>query len=735
MTSRFKIQGISCASCVGRIERGVSALPGVRSVVVNLATGEATVDSDLEADKVAAKITQIGYPAEVIGKEKPEEESVGTDPLKRDFLVAAAFTVPIVLLDMGVHFVPAAHHFIERTVGLGGLHLVLFVLAAVVQFGPGLRFYRKGMPAMMRAAPDMNSLVMLGTTAAFGYSVIATFFPSILPRGSVHVYFEASAMIITLVLLGRLLEANARGRTGEAIRRLLDLQARHARVIRDGNESEIPIEEVRAGDVIRVRPGEKIPVDGEVQSGSSHVDESMVSGEPAPVKKEQGDEVVGGTLNGSGSFIFLATKIGSETLLARIVEMVRAAQGSKLPVQALVDRVTHVFVPVVMVLAVLTFLLWFFIGPSLALAIANAVAVLIIACPCAMGLATPTSIMVGTGKAAETGILFRKGEALQMLRDAAVVAIDKTGTLTEGHPSVSDVFTAGGMSEDDVLRLAAAAEKGSEHPLGEAILRAAEQRGIDVPEPESFKAVGGMGIIAEVEGRALRIGTPRFLEASGVEVAGLREKAVEFSTAAMTAVMVAVDGLAVAVLGISDQIKDSSPAAVGRLRGAGLRVVMVTGDNETTARAVADKLGISEVMAGVLPGEKADAVAKLQQGGVRVLFVGDGINDAPALAKADVGMAVGSGSDIAIESAQVVLISGDMRKIPTAMAISRATMRNIRQNLFWAFVYNAALIPVAAGVLYPLFGILLSPVLAAGAMAASSVCVVLNALRLKNFKE
>lgn len=732
MTSRFKIQGISCASCVGRIERGVSALPGVRSVVVNLATGEATVDSDLEADKVAAKITQIGYPAEVIGKEKPEEESVGTDPLKRDFLVAAAFTVPIVLLDMGVHFVPAAHHFIERTVGLGGLHLVLFVLAAVVQFGPGLRFYRKGMPAMMRAAPDMNSLVMLGTTAAFGYSVIATFFPSILPRGSVHVYFEASAMIITLVLLGRLLEANARGRTGEAIRRLLDLQARHARVIRDGNESEIPIEEVRAGDVIRVRPGEKIPVDGEVQSGSSHVDESMVSGEPAPVKKEQGDEVVGGTLNGSGSFIFLATKIGSETLLARIVEMVRAAQGSKLPVQALVDRVTHVFVPVVMVLAVLTFLLWFFIGPSLALAIANAVAVLIIACPCAMGLATPTSIMVGTGKAAETGILFRKGEALQMLRDAAVVAIDKTGTLTEGHPSVSDVFTAGGMSEDDVLRLAAAAEKGSEHPLGEAILRAAEQRGIDVPEPESFKAVGGMGIIAEVEGRALRIGTPRFLEASGVEVAGLREKAVEFSTAA---VMVAVDGLAVAVLGISDQIKDSSPAAVGRLRGAGLRVVMVTGDNETTARAVADKLGISEVMAGVLPGEKADAVAKLQQGGVRVLFVGDGINDAPALAKADVGMAVGSGSDIAIESAQVVLISGDMRKIPTAMAISRATMRNIRQNLFWAFVYNAALIPVAAGVLYPLFGILLSPVLAAGAMAASSVCVVLNALRLKNFKE
>jgi Cu+-exporting ATPase len=501
-------------------------------------------------------------------------------------------------------------------------------------------------------------------------------------------------------------------------------------VIRDGQESEIPIDEVRTGERIRVRPGERIPVDGEVDSGSSRVDESMLTGEPLPVKKETGAEVSGGTMNGSGSFTFLATRIGAETLLAQIVEMVRAAQGSKPPIQAVVDRVTHVFVPAVLALATITFFIWLFIGPSLALAVANAVAVLIIACPCAMGLATPTSIMVGTGKGAEMGILFRKGEALQRLREVEVVAIDKTGTLTEGHPSLTGVFTPTDLTELEVLRLAAAAERGSEHPIAKAIVADAESKGITVPEPEHFEAVVGNGIVARIDGREVRIGTPRFIESSGVEAMSLQKAFDGFAAAAMTPVMMAVDGIAVAVLAVSDPVKASSANAVTALRAAGMRVVMITGDNETTARAVAATVGIDEVMAGVLPGEKAAAVAKLQQSG-RVLFVGDGINDAPALAKADVGMAIGTGSDIAIESADVVLMSGDMSKIHAAIRLSQATIRNIRQNLFWAFGYNAALIPVAAGALYPAFGILLSPMLAAGAMAASSVCVVMNALRLR----
>lgn len=739
------IEGMTCASCVRRVELAIAAVPGVLKAAVNLATERATVEAigrtGLRTD-IEAAIRQSGYEPrrheEAASATEAREEAKEQElrRLKRDLGIAAVLTVPIFILEMGSHFFPSLHHWLYMTIGQHALYLVFFVLATIVQFGPGWRFYAKGVPALLRLAPDMNSLVVLGTSAAWGYSVIATFVAQLLPEGTANVYYEASAAIITLILLGRFLELRAKGRTSEAIKRLVGLQAKSARVERDGEFVEVRLEEVVVGDVIQVRPGDKIPVDGSVLGGSSFVDESMISGEPVPVTKGEGDEVIGGTINKTGSFTYRATKVGADTLLAQIIKMVEAAQGAKLPIQAMVDKVTAWFVPAVMVAAALTFLTWLLFGPEPALtfALVNAVAVLIIACPCAMGLATPTSIMVGTGRAAELGILFRNGEALQTLRNTEVVALDKTGTLTAGRPELTDLETAQGFDRDRVLSLVASVEAHSEHPVAEAIVAAAKAEGASIGEVQGFDAVPGFGVRARVEGYEIAVGADRYMNQLGTDVGEFAEQAIRFGHKAKTPLYAAIDGRLAAIIAVSDPIKPSTPQAIRALHDLGLKIAMVTGDNRRTAEAIAAELGIDEVVAEVLPDGKVDAVKRLREGGRSVTFVGDGINDAPALAEADIGLAIGTGTDVAIESADVVLMSGDLTGVANAIALSQATIRNIRQNLFWAFAYNASLIPVAAGALYPFHGTLLSPILAAGAMALSSVFVLGNAMRLKRFK-
>jgi Au+-exporting ATPase len=593
-----------------------------------------------------------------------------------------------------------------------------------------------GLPALLRMAPDMNSLVAVGTAAAYGYSVVATFAPGLLPAGTVNVYYEAAAVIVALILLGRFLEARAKGRTSEAIKRLVGLQAKFAHVLRDGRIVDIPINEVVLDDFVEVRPGERIPVDGEVTEGSSFVDESMITGEPVPVEKLAGSTVVGGTVNQTGALTLRATAVGGQTMLAQIIRLVEQAQGSKLPIQALVDKVTMWFVPAVMLAALLTFLVWLAFGPSPALtfALVNAVAVLIIACPCAMGLATPTSIMVGTGRGAEMGVLFRKGEALQLLKDARVVAVDKTGTLTEGRPILTDLEIAAGFDSSQVLAKVAAVESRSEHPIARAIVKAAAEQEIELPALADFESVTGMGIRASVDGSRVEVGADRFMRALGLDVGAFARTAERLGNEAKSPLYAAIDGRLAAIIAVADPIKPSTPGAIAALHQLGLKVAMITGDNARTAQAIAKQLGIDEVVAEVLPEGKVEAVRRLKAAHGRTAFVGDGINDAPALAEADVGMAIGTGTDVAVESAEVVLMSGNLQGVPNAIALSKATIGNIRQNLFWAFGYNTALIPVAAGVLYPAYGVLLSPIFAAGAMALSSVFVLGNALRLRRFQ-
>jgi len=562
---------------------------------------------------------------------------------------------------------------------------------------------------------------------------VATFRPGWLPEGTVNVYFEAAAVIVVLILLGRFLEARAKGRTGEAIRKLVGLQAKTARVERDGEVVELPIEEIVAGDTIHVRPGEKIAVDGDVLSGSSYVDESMITGEPIPVEKTEGTGVVGSTVNGAGALTFRATKVGDDTMLAQIIKMVEQAQGAKLPIQALVDKITGVFVPIVIAVAALTILVWFLVGPDPALtfALVAGVSVLIIACPCAMGLATPTSIMVGTGRAAEMGVLFRKGDALQGLQETTIVALDKTGTLTEGRPALTDLKVTNGFADDDVLRLVAAVEVSSEHPIAEAIVRAAEAKGMKLPVAEDFTSITGFGVSARVDGHDILIGADRLMIRDGIDLGSLADEGTALGKKGKSPLYAAIDGKAAAVIAVADPIKASTPAAIAALHDLGLKVAMITGDNQGTADAIGRELGIDHVVAEVLPEGKVETLEALRKDGQTLAFVGDGINDAPALAVADVGIAIGTGTDIAIEAADVVLMSGDLRGVVNAFAVSQRTMRNIKQNLFWAFAYNTLLIPVAAGVLYPFSEILLSPVLAAGAMALSSVFVLTNALRLR----
>jgi Au+-exporting ATPase len=731
----LSIDGMTCASCVARVERALTAVPGVTQANVNLGAESARVEGVAEAAALVAAIKQAGYDARlaVTATETPgERREHEAEGLTRELILAAVLTLPVFALEMGGHLIPAFHHWVMITIGQATSWLIQFVLTTVVLAGPGRRFFLKGVPALLKGAPDMSSLVAVGCGAAWACSTLATFLPGLLLPGTVAVHFEAAAMIVTLILLGRLLEARAKGRSSKAIERLMKLQPAIAHVRREGQSKDVPVAEVRPGDLLDLRSGERVPVDGRVSDGASWIDESMVTGEPLPVEKHPGDRVIGGTVNQTGALLIEAVAVGADTMLPRIIRMVEAAQGGKLPIQALVDRVTLWFVPVVMVAAVLTFLGWLAFGPAPALpmGLVHAVAVLIIAGPCAMGLATPLPMLVGTARGAELGVLFRKGEALQALQGVQVVAFDKTGTLTEGKPVMTTLQPAEGKAKEALLRVLAAVEAQSEHPVARAIVAAAE--GIALPIAEGFLAKPGHGVSARIGGAEIVVGSARETANRGVDIAAFLAEAERLADRGESPIYAARDGKAVALLAVADTVKPTTPEAIAAMKAMGLKLAMISGDNARTARAIARDLGIDEVVAEVTPEGKVEVIRKLKLQGA-LAFAGDGINDAPALAEADVGIAMGTGTDIAIEAADVVLVSGRLPALADAIGLSRATMRNIKQNLFWAFAYNAALIPVAAGVLYPAFGILLSPVLAAGAMAMSSVFVLTNALRLKRY--
>jgi P-type Cu+ transporter len=754
----FPVEGMTCASCVSRITRFIKKVEGVEEANVNLASESATVRYDADrltvADLVAAvdaagyvaragQVASTDHEADVAEAaaakaERDEAAAVHAADLRRRLLVSTALTVPLILGLAKMTVAPALPEFLVNP-------WFQLALATPVQFWAGSVFYVGAYKALRHKATDMNTLIAVGTSAAYFYSLATILFPAFfiaaglgMDGQALPMYFDTSAAIITLILLGRYLEARARSHTSDAIRRLINLAPRMARVIRDGAEVDVAIAEVRVGDVVRVRPGETIAVDGVVTEGASGVDESMITGESLPVAKHEDDLVVGGTLNTTGTLTFRATRIGADTVLAKIIRLVSDAQGSRAPIQRLADVVTGYFVPVVLGLAALTFVVWFTFGPEPAfnLALLNTVAVLIIACPCALGLATPTSIMVGTGKGAENGVLFRNAEALERLGSVKAVAIDKTGTLTEGKPRVTDVVRAeDALAEDEILALVAAAERGSEHPLADAILRdATETRRLDLVAASEFLSVAGGGVSARIDGHAVIVGRPGFLDSLGIDVSSLVASANALAADGKTPVFAAIDGQAAAVIAIADTLKAGSIEAVAELHRLGIAVTMLTGDNQRTAEAIARSVGIDRVVADVRPDGKAEAVKVLRAEGAVVAMVGDGVNDAPALASADVGVAMGTGTDVAMESAGVTLMSGDLLGLVTAIALSRATMRNIRQNLFWAFGYNVILIPVAMGVLYPINGMLLDPIFAAAAMALSSVTVVSNALRLRRFQ-
>ncbi len=728
---KFDVQGMNCGSCVGRVEAALLKTPGVIAANVNLANGTATVTTSSGKDAALKSISDIGYAASVIEtvKDNSAAKDAETAVAFQRFRLAAILTLPVFVLEMGGHIFPSLHHLIARTIGMQTSWTIQFVLTLLVLILPGRVFFEKGIPSLMQRAPDMNALVVLGAGAAFAFSTVALFAPGLLPADTRVVYFEAAAVIVTLILLGRWLEARAKGQTGAAIKRLLGLRPSTARVLRDGQEVDLPIASVVAGDVINIRPGERIATDGRVINGHAFVDESMITGEPLPVEKGEGDTLVGGTVNGNTALRMEATAVGEDTMLARIIAMVADAQGARLPVQDLVNRITAWFVPVVMVVAILTVIAWVVFGPDpvLSYALVAGVSVLIIACPCAMGLATPTSIMVGTGRAADLGVLFRQGDALQALQGVDVVAFDKTGTLTLGKPVLSEVYALHG-STDDLLRVVAAVEAQSEHPLAHAIVTAVKGA---LPTATAVEAIPGHGLRGVVDGRVVLVGNARLLKRYDVDASQLQEEAGAFATQGQTPILVAIDGAPAGVISVADTLRPTAASTVAALKDMGLRVLLITGDTRAAGQAIGATLGVSDVVAEVLPEGKVDAIRALQAEGAKVAFVGDGINDAPVLAAADVGIAMGTGTDVAVESADVVLMSGDPGGVLNAISISRATLANIRQNLGWAFGYNVLLIPVAAGLLFPLWGVLLSPALAAGAMALSSVLVVSNALRLR----
>ena len=733
---QIDITGMNCGSCVGRVERALAAVPDVAEASVNLASESALVSlgSKGHVDRVLAALKDAGYPGSLRQAEAPRrDKSEEIESLRRSVILAAILAAPVFFAEMGGHLYPPLHHWIAANIGLGTSHVLQFLLTTLILIGPGRQFYQLGIPSLLKGAPDMNALVALGTLAAFGFSVVATFAPSVLPAGSANVYYEAAAVIVVLILFGRYLEARAKGRAGEAIAKLIGLAPKTARVLTPEGYADIAISEIAVGDVLQARPGEQIAVDGVVKEGSSHVDEAMLTGEPLPVTKDIGDQVIAGTVNGQGVLTYRAEKVGADTVLSRIVAMVEEAQGAKLPIQGLVDRITLWFVPSIILVALVSFVIWLLFGPSPSLipALVASVSVLIIACPCAMGLATPTSIVVGTGRAAQWQVLFRRGDALQKLQSVDVVALDKTGTLTQGSPEVTEIIVTDGLAEDDVLKVAASVEQHSEHPLAQAIVGAAQARGLTLCTSAKVTAHAGRGIEACTDEHHIQLGSQRFMTEIGACTARFSDQADIAAQSGQTPIFLAVSGRCLALFVIADTVRYTTPAAIDALKTRGLEVVMITGDTEATAKSIAQDLGISNVIAGVLPGGKSDAVRALQAQSGIVAFVGDGINDAPALAQADVGIAIGTGTDVAIETADVVLMSPDINGVVNALDISAATMRNIRQNLGWAFGYNVLLIPVAAGVLVPFGGPLLSPMLAAGAMALSSVFVVTNALRLR----
>ena len=742
--SIFPVRGMTCASCVARVEEALKSVPGVVTVSVNLASEKATVEY-IEGTEIAdlrRVVKDAGYE---MGAEAETLEDVTTASQREIKAVMSRFIVAVALaaVIMALMWVPAF---------TGKLYL-LWVLATPVQFWAGLRFYRGAWGALRHKTADMNTLIAVGTSAAYFYSVVAVLFPTIFTAGGLeaHVYFDTSAMIIALILLGRFLEARARGQTSAAIKRLIGLQPKTALVMRDGKEIEIPVEDVQVSDLILVRPGERVPVDGIVRQGQTSIDESMVTGESIPVEKVEGDEVIGATINKTGSFQFEATRIGKDTTLSRIVRLVEEAQGSKAPIQRLADVIASYFVPVVISIAVITFIIWFFVGPPPALTFAflNFIAVLIIACPCALGLATPTAIMVGTGKGAEQGILIRSAEALERFYKIDTLLLDKTGTLTEGKPEVTDIIAVSPHSQEEVLVLAAAVEHDSEHPLGRAVVRAALEKELKISPATDFKAIPGHGAEAVFAGKKLLLGNLKLIKDRGISLNRLDKEADELWMKGRTVMFLGVDGEVAGIIGLADTLKPNAKAVVASVRRMGIEVGMLTGDNRRTAEAIAREAGIERVLAEVLPENKSAEVKKLQDEGKVVAMVGDGINDAPALAQSDVGVAIGTGTDVAMETGDITLIGGDLGGIAAAISLSRRTMRTIKQNLFWAFAYNTALIPVAAGILYLVFGStgvpsglsfilgnygFLNPILAAAAMAASSITVVSNSLRLRGFK-
>ena len=742
--SIFPVSGMTCASCVARVEEALLSVSGVVSANVNLASEKVTIeylDGTVFPDLRRA-VEEAGYE---LGSEAETLEDVSAasqrelQGIRNRFIVAAILASSI----MALMWIPS----------FAGKPYLLWALATPVQFWAGLRFYKGAWGALKHRTTDMNTLIAVGTSAAYLYSMIAVLFPGLFTSAEVELglYFDTSAMIIALILLGRFLEARARGQTSEAIKKLIGLQPKTALVIRDGKEMEITVDDIQVGDLILVRPGERIPVDGIIRQGYSSIDESMLTGESIPVEKKIGDEVIGASINKTGSFQFEATKVGKDTTLAQIIRMVDEAQGSKAPIQRLADVIASYFVPIVIGIAIITFIIWYFMGPSPALtfAILNSVAVLIIACPCALGLATPTAVIVGTGKGAEYGVLIRSAETLERSHKIGAVLLDKTGTLTLGEPQVTDILALPSSSQEEVLRLAASAERDSEHPLGKAIVRAASEKKLQIPSASDFNAIPGHGVEALVEGKRLLLGNLRLMSEKKLSLNGLGREAELLWTKGKTVMFLGIDSQVVGIIALADTLKPHAKAAVDALHDMGIEVVMLTGDNRRTAEAIAREAGIDRVLAEVLPEHKAQEVKKLQQEGKVVAMVGDGINDAPALAQADVGIAIGTGTDVAMEAGDITLISGDLSGIVTSISLSKRTMRTIKQNLFWAFAYNTTLIPVAAGVLYFVFGhtgvpsglhfILgnygfLNPILAAAAMAASSITVVSNSLRLKRFR-
>ena len=750
----LKLRGMSCASCASSIEEAISNVPGVESCNVNFGAEQAAIaynTRQTSIEEIQDAVEEAGYSSYSLQK---QEMVTGEDDAEKAARRAESRDLKLKIIVGGVISLILIFGSLPMMTGLKlpfiprWLHnpWLQLILTAPVQFWCGYRFYIGAWKAFKRHAATMDTLIALGTSAAYFYSVFATVFSDFFLNRSLmpEVYYETAAVVITLILLGQWFENRARGQTSEAIRELIGLQARDARVIRDGREIDIPIDEVQIGDTILVRPGEKIPVDGEIISGSSTIDEAMVTGESIPVKKQPGDEVIGATINKTGSFQFRATRVGADTVLAQIVQLVQDAQGSKAPIQRLADKVTGWFVPAVIAIAIATFVLWFVIMGNVSLALMTTVGVLIIACPCALGLATPTSVMVGTGKGAENGILIKGAESLELAHKLQTIVLDKTGTITEGKPTVTDYQTVGDLSDklDDasqqaelkLLRSIAAVERNSEHPLAEAVVKYARSQNIDIPDSYNFKAVAGSGVQGTVSERSVQIGTQRWMSELGIETDALQKQKDIWEAEAKTVVLIAVDGKLEGIMGIADAVKPSSTAAVRALRNLDLEVVMLTGDNQKTAEAIARQVGIVRVEAEVRPDRKAAKVKELQQEGKTVAMVGDGINDAPALAQADVGIAIGTGTDVAIAASDITLISGELQGIVTAIELSKATINNIRQNLFFAFIYNVLGIPIAAGILFPFFGWLLNPIIAGGAMAFSSVSVVTNALRLRNFK-